>query len=241
MDESEEIADALKNQGLTLVGKPVEDKEGRGHLVFVSVSFDEGGKQSPTNYEISRAEALVESILGDISIILVSEKGNDFKNNIKSMLIRRYSKQIRNIFTSVKGNKVSLWIEPKADIAETQIREIENRARDFLRIFNLSLDHFTNTRQNNTPSNTACLNLIRKKAPLSQDQLEIELRERGFDVPTQDWLAKNLDRWRKGQLIHRRADGGYVMTVKGLKALGSGKNRRSPDIARALDMARRQS
>ena len=85
------------------------------------------------------------------------------------------------------------------------------------------------------------LNAIRLLAPVSVEDLSAALVNRRFSVPSRDWVSRMLDGLRKGGFVVRRSDEKYVLTFQSLKALGSAKSRRSPDVRRFLDLARRGS
>lgn len=240
MGELEEIAEAFEDRGINLVGSVVKDRDAIRHLVFVSVEFDENtGAQTPTNYAISRVEREVEEQFGAITVILVRRGDEDISSSIKSMLIRRYPDKIRNVFSSVKCDWVSVWVDPKSPTTKEKSDEMMQAVSGLVQHFELALVDFVNTSEVNLPSETTCIGVIRKKAPVAIPEILAELTTRGFEVPGEEWLSRVLDRWRKKNLIHRKANGEFVMTVRGLNALGSAKNRRSPDVGRALDMARR--
>lgn len=239
MSRSEEISRAFEDSGISLIGSVVEDGDANRHLVFVSVDIDDAGAQTPTNYAISKVERAVEAELGAVTVVLVRSGDEDIASSIKSVILRRYPNEIRNVFSAVIGDSVSVWVEPKSATNMEKSNDIRRTVADLVGYFHLELLDFVNTAELNLPSETACIGIIRKKAPVNIPDILAELESRGFEVPGDEWISRILDRWRKRKLIHRKANGQFVMTVRGLRALGSGKDRRSPDIGRALDMARR--
>ena len=231
------IAQHFIDRGIKLEGSVVEDHDRGGYLVFVTVETDKTGKQVPSNYAISKVEKAAEKELGIIRVILLRRGDEDISASIKSMIMKQYADDVRNVFSSVNRGEVSVWVEPKSATNKQKSNEIRASIAGMLEYFGLGLNEFINTSELNLPSDTVCLNTIRLKSPVSLDDIVSELGRRGFEVPGQDWLLRRLDRWRRNQLIHRKQDDLYVMTVKGLTILGSGKNRRSPDVVRALELA----
>lgn len=240
MADPQLIARIFKDRGIEIAGPVIKDRETSSHLVFVPVESGQDRKQTPTNYAISQAEKAAEAVHGEITVVIIQRGNEDVASSIKSLILRRFSDDIRNVFSSVRGNAVSVWVEPKSATTIEKSLEVEQAVKGLVGHLGIELESFINTAEMNLPSETACINIIRKQAPTSFDAIKTELGGRGFEVPGDDWLRKLLDRWRRNQLIHRRRDGTYVMTHRGLQALGSGKTGWSPDVARALDMARRR-
>lgn len=239
MGKSEDIAKAFEERGITLVGTVVRDRGADRHLVFVTVDVDDAGAQTPTNHSIARVERRIEAEFGNITVVLVHRGNEDIASSIKSLLIRRYPDQIRNVFSSVDRDLVSVWVEPKTATTKEMSEEMRDLVAGLIEHFQLELLDFINTTELNLPSETACIGALRRMAPIVVPDLLVELENLGFEVPGEEWLVRILDRWRKKSLIHRKSNGQFVLTVRGLRALGSGKNRRSPDVGRALEMARR--
>ena len=67
------------------------------------------------------------------------------------------------------------------------------------------------------------------------------LAKKQFAVPNRVWLNHALDRLRKAGAVIRKKDGKFILTLKGLSSLGTLKNRLSPDVVRALAIARKGS
>ncbi len=239
MTRSEDIGKAFKDRGITLVGSIVHDPDVNRHLVFVSAETDDAGTQTPTNHAIAKVERAVEEEFGDVTVVLLGRGNQDIAKSIKSALIRQYPKEILNVFSSIDRESVSVWVEPKSFTTKAKSDEMKGMVAGLVEYFRLELSDFINTSELNLPSETACVGAIRKKAPATVLEISDELTRRGFQTPSEEWIGRILDRWRKRNFIHRKANGQFVMTLQGLRALGSGKNRRSPDVGRALDMARR--
>ena len=241
MDRTNDITESFRSRQINLVGPVLRDRENAGHLAFVSIENNDAGEQVPTNFALSKAKREVELEFGKITIVLVRRGDEDVTSSIKSMMFRRFSVDVRNVFSRVTGQSVSVWVETKSATTKEKSDEMADSVSGLVRQFGLELQDFINTSELNLPSETACIQVIRKRAPVALAEVVVELDSRGFRVPGDNWVARILDRWRKKRLIHRKNDGRFVMTVSGLSALGSGKNRRSPDVSRALDLARRQN
>ena len=236
MSNKETINDFFESQKIPLIGPAVKDPESGEHLVFIKTAITKSGTQKPNNYAISQAEKIAESKFGQLQIVLVNHENEDINASIKSLLIRKYPDDIRNVFSQVTKKEASVWVEPKAVTSLEKSQEFSQAVSNLLKQFGINLVNFVNTNELNLPSETICLNILRRKAPVSLTALIAELRNKNFDVPNEDWISRILDKWRKKKLLIRKSDGDYVMTIAGLEALGSGTDRHSPDIKRALEL-----
>ena len=240
MSRLDEIAKAFNDRGIDLAGSVVKDLDANRHLVFVSVDSDDEGTQIPSIRALSKVERAVEEEFGAVTVVPVRRADDGISPSIKTMLFRKYPNQIRSVFSSVDRKSVSVWVETKSPTTKERSDEMKEAVAEFIGYFHLELIDFINASELNLPSETTCIGAIRKLAPVTVPDISAELKRLGFEIPGEQWIGKILDRWRKNKLIHRKANGQFVMTVQGLKALGSKKNRRSPDVRRALDMARRE-
>ena len=90
-----------------------------------------------------------------------------------------------------------------------------------------------------TPSSIEFLETVRISSPAIPTTLQKHFVKKGFESATLIWVEHQLDRFRKRELITRRDDNSYVMTLNGLNFLGSQRNRNSSDVKRVLEIARR--
>ena len=234
-----EIKQFLEHKGLTLIGPVIEDPEqAQAYIVFLQVSVDKRGRRTPSNYKIGQIEGeLGSKELGQVNFVLCQSGFEDISASIKSVLLRQFPDEVRNVFSSIYRNQASVWIEAKSPSARERSVEFEQATIMFLDSVGVALKSFTNTSEMALPGQTTCLAVIRRKAPIVVKILGSELRQRGFDYPNRAWLQRKLDLWRRRGLVVRQVSGAYVLTLEGLKSLGSSKNRRSADVVRALDMA----
>lgn len=237
MDKAVQIAESFLKRGIELVGPVIKNHEGNNHIAFVAVSIGRDGKQIPNNYSLSKAEKSIEEKFGGISIVLINSGDHSISLSIKSLIFRKYIDDVRNVFSAINNNLVDVWIEPKKTTGKKKSDEIRENIAGLIAHYDLKLNKFINLSELNLPSETTCVNVIRKMSPVMFSDIVKELEKRHFQIPDDLWLAKILDRWRKNGMIYRKKNGQYIMTVFGLRALGSGKNRRSPDVIRVLDMA----
>lgn len=240
MLDLEEILVALKKFDIALVGAPVRDANVENKFyAFVQVTRPKGTAQVPSNHQLKNASDLVAVLGAEMTFIMVEDNRQDLLLNSKGMLMRQFPDLIRNVFATHGTKGVIAWIEPKRVLTGNEIGDLRTKLEEFLRILKSPLEAVLLTSSENIPTRTACLTSLRYLAPTSNHGLRADLERRGFRIPSEEWLAHTLDGLRKSGLILRSTTGMYTLTLSGLKSLGSAKNRNSPDIVRALAMARR--
>lgn len=89
----------------------------------------------------------------------------------------------------------------------------------------------------NPPTLLATLRSAKKLAPFFVGEIVKELELRGFDLPSEKWMDKQLDLIRKKGFIFRRKDGRYTLTYQGILVTPHAGNRNSSDVERVLYLA----
>lgn len=240
MSSKAQISAELTSLGFKLVGEPIQDssQENRFH-VFIEVSRDVKGSQDPSNFKINTQAKKFEQAGFEVAFVLIENEKEDIQASIRSILFRFYPDIVRNSFLSFEKELASVWIEPKKTLSIEEKDSLTSKVKELLQVLETPLEEVRFTSTENVPTRTACLNSIRLKSPVTQEELQSVLIERGFSIPSEGWLSKMLDGLRRSGLILRKKNGQFTLTLSGLNALGSGKGRRSPDIARLLDLSRR--
>lgn len=240
MSDETDISDELAASGINLAGNLVRDaSEENKFYAFVQITREKEGAQRPSNYKLRQlSENFAEKNI-QVSFILVEHESEDLQASIKATLFNFFPHIVRNAFVGFDDKSATVWVEPKKVLTSEEEEAITSKIGELLKIMGIRLDAVRITSSENVPTRTACLNSIRLNSPLTQTELQIALVKRGFHIPNETWLSNMLDKLRKAGFAFRRKNGQFTLTLSGLKALGSAKNRRSPDIARALDIARR--
>lgn len=239
MSEIIQIIQKLTESQIKLVGNPVQDlAENKKFYAFINVDRDKEGSQKPTNFQLSTISKYFESQNIFLSFVIVEDKREDVQASLKTTLFHLFPDTVRNVFVSPSEKNVVVWVEPKKSLTLQEQEIIVSKITDNLRVIEVGLHAVKFTSSENLPTPTACLNLIRLKAPLTQQSIQEELEKRHFHIPTKDWLSNLLDKLRKSGDIMRKKDGQYLMTLAGLQSLGTRKNKRSPDVSRALDIVK---
>lgn len=242
MSKVSRILSQIASHQIELLGELVDDPDHENsYYAFVSISRNKDGHQRPSNFKLSTLSNYLKRQGVLLNFILIEDENIDLHNNVKSVVLRHHIDMVRNCFVSSGNDGENVWIEPRKSLTEEERSIIEITVREFFSFMKIKLDSVRFTFEENLPTRTACLSTIRKFSPVDIDSLIFLLRKRDFDIPSREWLANTLDKIRKSDLIQRRKDERYILTMKGLRSLGSGKNRMSPDVSRALDIARRQN
>jgi hypothetical protein len=230
----------LRERGVALAGPIVTTQEDNPtYLVFVKAKFATSGHREPTSFALnSIAKAAIEIGIR-VSFVIIDGEREDLDSSIKTMLVGKFSELIRNSFSTFNGKLADVWIEPKKVLEITQRAEIESAISNFLGFLDMTAKSVNFTQAENIPTPTALLRSIRALAPCSVDEITTALSKKEFTVPNRVWLNHAMDKLRKSGFVLRKKNGQFILTLKGLTALGTAKNRQSPDVTRALAMAQK--
>ena len=240
MSSSEEITSQLKKLGITFSGNVIEDiNKHNKFYVFIYLRIDSRGRQKPSRKKLKSVFNHFHEKGIEVIFIPMSKYMEHIRNSLCLFAQYNYPRIIKNVFAVFDGEYVDVWIEPNKPIDENTKLEIENKMKEFMRFLNIRLRSLSMTLTGRIASQTAVLKLIRISAPIQHNEIEKILISKGFDTPDNEWLSRMLDRLRKSNKIVRRRDGYFCLSLKALKILGTDKGRNSPDITRALDIARR--
>ena len=226
--------------GIKLQGPVIWDGDSGRYIVFILIQIDENGKQEPSNNNLKSIESKIKKEYNDINIKII--KNNKYYESLTNFLEvdikRKWGNYIKNMIINIEILDVKIYIIGTFSNKDENLLKIRSYLKKILNILGFNLKDFIYTSNYNLASEKNCISVIRKKSPIHPKEIIAELKRRNFDVPEDSWLSRILDRWRKRGLIYRKADGKYVMTVQGLRMLGTEASRRSPDVIRALDISR---
>lgn len=241
MFDEKKVQDFLSERGVIAAGRIAKDAfKANRFVVFVDVERDKENRQVPSNKLLNgiKEEILKEGVT--VEFVLTDANQQDIEAGFRASILHSFGDFVRNAFLTIDGNNVVAWIAPKVKIQADVLPGIEDRTKLFLSNYELELSALEFTSDANLPGKFVCLQVARLKSPATVSELTLALLEKGFAIPSENWTSRVLDSLRKSGFVIRQKSGKYVVTLAGLKALGTQKNRRSPDVGRMLALARSQ-
>jgi hypothetical protein len=240
MPSKSELEALLVKGGISLAGPIVSNQdEMPSYLAFVKAKFMPDGRREPSAFALNKITASALGLGIQVSFVLIDGERDDLDGSIKTMLFGKFPDAVRNSFSTFAGKTADIWIEPKQILDATQRAEIERAISAFLGFLNLTAKSINITQAENIPTPTALLRTVRICSPCSAEEITQHLSEKDFVVPNRIWLDHSLDKLRKSGVVLRKKNGQFILTLKGLSSLGTSKNRQSPDVVRALAIARK--
>jgi len=240
MSEIEQVTTTLLSKGIPVLGKIIQNPStAHGYFAQVQLTRSPDGTKSPSG----RALALARSSLLDlgyaIDFILIDEGSRNIEESLRASLLSSFPDNVRNSFFSPDENGPQAWIEFKKQPDTEVLPRLKEHLSKFAELFSLPGLSMTQFGEANTATKTEVLAILRQLAPADVSTLAGKLADQGFSIPSLDWVNRCLDSMRKSNLVLRRRDGCYVLTMEALRRLGTRKDRRSPDVRRLLALARR--
>jgi hypothetical protein len=233
------ISRMLEALEIPIAGAIIEPSAaGENFFVFVAVTRDSENRQVPSNRKLHEARQALSVLGATVEFLLTDAQTQDIEAGLRATLLHSFGEDVRNIFLSTENNVAHAWVDPKRALDSAAIAAMQEKARIFLKEFDIPLGSLNTTTGETLPSALACLRVMRQLAPVTASALKDELMRRGFTVPSADWLARRLDALRRGGKIVRLEPGQYALSLRALQELGTIKGRSSPDIARLLALAR---
>lgn len=239
--EPEKIAQILKPFDNYIVSDPILDPEVDGQIIiFIDPTPRYTGQKRLTKFAFSRAIDQLTDLGFSVSVHLSDGEKFDLVSSLKFTLFKNYNHVLNNIFLNDNTENYSLWFELKGSPLEDARRELVGAARKAARAITKEAIEIQFLDDANQPTPSMTLGALRIIAPCSVAALGAYLREIGFDVPSSVWMRRELRKLtNRGLVLPLSNNSKFALTYSGLILLGSGKSRGSPDIRRALALARR--
>ena len=153
-------------------------------------------------------------------------------------LVTTFPQFVRNVFVTVTNSIATIWLDNKRTILDTEDAAIRSYIEQYIQATFLAGSKIYLISQEPIATNTEILAILRKFSPSNCEELGSHLVERGFSVPSTDWINRKLDALRKAGLLVRFSNRTYALTLDALHKLGTRKDRHSPDVSRLLALAR---
>lgn len=235
---SDVIARILSKHSILPTGDKVADPDGKGlTYIFVEVGRDSKNRQVPSNAVLKTVQDELSRRRKKVEFILVDARSRDLETGLRATILSRHGSDVRNVYMSVVGKKVSVWIEPKRRLSDAKVAAIKSLAGVILEAAGLVVDAVILTTGAGLPSRTVCLQQLRLLSPANPTAVADALKARNLRIPSEDWMKRRLDSMRKRGDTVRNPDGKYSLSATALRNLGTKKDRTSPDIRRLLEIA----
>ena len=240
MSDVDNIAAYLIEYGLVLSASIIQNPlDESSYYVFVQKNISDRGAEEPTRAAIERMRGQLQSKGHHVEFILTGGSYRDAEAGVRALVTSILPELVEGCFISVEGRTATIWVTPKRSLQQDEHQVLNESCSTYIRSLKLIYGGINFTPSDNHPSKLVCLKIIRTHAPVCLDQIISLARAKAFDVPSAEWMSKNLDNMRKSGQVIRLKNGAYALTLDALKSLGTAKDASSPDIARLLDLARR--
>jgi hypothetical protein len=236
------ILAACKAENVEVIGELTNDPDTDGSFIaFIELRRDKRGYQRPSKLTLSKLSNTISDLNARIDFVLIQNKRIDMTSSVKTALEQRLPRLVNNVFINEKKSVFEVWIEPRQRLSEDEMRDVQSVVSELFSVLRVKNHRIIYTTSAKLPTPTSVLSAIRTLAPASPTQIEDFLKIKGFEIPNRIWTERMLDRLRRSERLLRLAQTQkYVLTLNTLKLLGSRKDRMSPDVVRALDLARRR-
>lgn len=239
MEAADIIRKTAAEHGIAVISDPIADTADPGsYFVNVAVTKNQRGQQVPGHKALADARQVLLAFSIRPKYILVDPAFDQAENGLRGSLLSSYPDIVRNVFLSVQDGKLRAWLDTKRDLSSDELRNVESHVAECGKRLKVRTTSVLLISSEPVPNNTEILTFIRKHAPVTCEALKHRLEERGFLVPSLDWINRKFDTLRKSGLVVRIADRTYAVTSEGLHRLGTSKGRRSADVTRLLALAR---
>ncbi|NDU92824.1 MAG: hypothetical protein G3I10_09505 [Ferrovum sp.] len=239
MPDYSSIETLLQQMEITVAAAIIEDSSAPGHyFVRVAVTRDARNRQKPSNKKLNEARQTLAKAGFGVDFLLNDSQTQDIEAGLRATILHGYGAQIRNVYMSTRGKSANVWLDPKRTLDQAILKKIGDSSKRYLSVFGIDLGSLAITTGQDLPGVLPCLRTLRQIAPADIPDLSNKLVQRGFKVPSDDWLKRRLDLMRRSGQVLRVEGSRYVLTMEGIRKLGTTKNRTSPDIARLLALAR---
>jgi hypothetical protein len=239
MPSKADVLNAFLSKGITPLGPVVANPDQENaFMVFLARAYDSNGSEQPSERMIRTVVKMLKDQSINISIAFIDEKAASLDKAVSAMLIDKFQHAVKGSVVAFDNGLALVSVELTDQASNEDKGVIEAETTELLGYLGATKASFVFSNSLELPTVTAILGRVRKAAPVSVEELAEKLTKAGFEEPTEAWLTRILDRWRKKGLVYRRPDKRYILTLKGLNAAGTRRNRNSPDVSRALAMNR---
>ena len=238
MTATEQIKQLATSRGLILQGEIIPNPLVEGGYFVPVIIRRHAERQVPSGRELGALRDQAAALGYHVEYLLADEDRRQIEEGLRASFLSSFPNLIRNTFLSIEEDNAVIWIEKKREITQEEQERVEHHAKTYVSLFKLRKATVHIAGDSNVATNMEILGLVRGRAPATCDGIREALIERGFAVPSLDWINRRFDALRRAGLLIRRPDRTYALTLEALHRLGTLKNSRSPDVARLLALAR---
>ncbi len=234
-----EVLQELEGKGLRPVGLPIVNPDKpNSYLIFLKRTYDKDGNAVPSKRKMDIAIKHMVDRGVVVNVALLDEKASDLDKAVAALLAAEFPASIQSSVVSLENSEGLISINLSEGVEDSDITAMEQAVTEFLGLHGIVKLNFIFSTPRPTATVTAFISMLRKHAPVSLEELGQRLVDGGFEQPTEAWMNRAFDRWRKKGVLFRRPDGRFILTSAGLKQVGTKRGRTSPDVTRALAAAR---
>ncbi len=241
MPNIKELETMLKDFNIDLTAPIVQDFEDQSRFyAFVAVKQIENNRQQPAEAKLRKISKAINQKGYNVEFILIDTEEGKHDRNLLDLLKRKFDSYVHHVVTAhTPGKGWSVWISAHTLTGNDVQTNIKTTILSYVNLYDLKLNAITFVNDvNRLPTTTTTLRVLRTIAPASLSELKDALEDRSFVIHDLATLNHQLDWMRKGGFIVRRQDGRYFLSLRGLSALGSSRDRDSLDVRRALKASR---
>lgn len=235
MTKSDWMKAYIESLGIDVLGDPIHESDADKYYVRIGVDRASVDGKSPSKIKILGISKYFESLGINAYFIINNEVQNDLEKGLRHLLLVGFD-SIRNVFLQEENKRVDVWIEFKSASNEI-FNDVSSRVKKFLEISGFELSSCRIISDENLPTKTNILKIIRLNAPASRKKIFEELLNKKFQIPSDDWLRRQLSSLEKAGNVVGCASDSITLTLTSLRSLGTEKYRHSPDIKRLLALA----
>jgi len=224
----------IKNK-ISIIGEVVLEDSTNDVYVQVESSVNPDGTKAPSRKQLIQIKEEFSNLNLKLHILLSSKQEGQFEELLRGTLFLAFPDILRNVFCSLNVRQALVWIETKKSLSTELSAAIEKAAEKFCESQEFTFSGMVMIGEVDTPGKVAILSALRTIAPATVDALAARLSQKGFAVPSNDWLNRRLDSYRKSRNVVYSSDKKYILAIESLSSLGtSRKGSKSPDISRLL-------
>ena len=240
MIDQDKLEDILFSYNLDFTIVPHAEEHDSSLRVFVRVKYDNYRNATPSKKGLKEIRARIELEELDVELLVLDPEWESVNRILRNWVLRRFSKYITDFHVKRSRREVVISVRLKSGYTADRVRQIKSHIEGFMESIGYGRSNIQVVFSEEGPSLTTILANLRTISPCAIDELTAFMERKNIAVPSEKWMSRRLDELRRKGLVLRNDFGEFFLTAVGLSGLGSKKGRQSPDVRRALVLARRE-